>query len=101
MAKKMRLIDADALREQLEEAAASEWNQKASPYSWAYAIEGFIDDIDFIPTVDAAPVTRCKDCRRCEIVDETQRYFCRRPLGTIGYVPVQPDDYCSYGMHRQ
>ena len=97
----MRPIDADTLQTTYKIAAALEWCQKAAPPSWAYAFKCFIDYIDLRPTLDAVSVVRCKDCRHCEIVDETQRYFCRRPLGSIGYVPVKPDDHCSYGMHRQ
>ena len=56
---------------------------------------------DVIRCLDCSRVIRCRDCRHCEIVNETQRYFCRRPLGVVGYVPVQPDDYCSYGQDRR
>ena len=50
---------------------------------------------------DMVEAVRCKDCRFCEVVDETQRYFCRKPLGAIGYIPVKPDDFCSYGEERK
>lgn len=57
--------------------------------------------LDKQPTVDAVEVVRCKKCRHCEIVDETQRYFCRKPLGVCGFVPVNPDDFCSYGELKE
>lgn len=46
-----RLIDADALTEMCQEMQRIEWNNKASPHSWAYAYESFEDDIDNAPTI--------------------------------------------------
>ena len=103
----MRLIDADALRKRMfsyyncvnEHTSKSTYRgDTLMNYEVADMIEYCIDDA---PTVDAVEVVRCKDCRHCEIVDETQRYFCCRPLGTIGCVPVQADDYCSYSAPRK
>lgn len=45
--------------------------------------------LDYMDTVDAVPVTRCKDCAHL--------------YGTLctvcGLLP-QPDDFCSYGERR-
>ena len=46
-----RLIDADKLRATLRRWTEDEWNQKASPVSWAYAYEDLIDLIDDAPTI--------------------------------------------------
>lgn len=46
-----RLIDADKLRAILRRWTEDEWNQKASPVSWAYAYEDLIDLIDDAPTI--------------------------------------------------
>lgn len=46
-----RLIDADKLRATLRRWTEDEWNQKASPVSWAYAYEDLIDLIDDTPTI--------------------------------------------------
>ena len=46
-----RLIDADALDKKCEEMRSIEWNNKAAPYSWAYAYENFQDDIENAPTI--------------------------------------------------
>ena len=46
-----RLIDGDELRATLRRWTEDEWNQKASPVSWAYAYEDLIDLIDDAPTV--------------------------------------------------
>lgn len=46
-----RLIDGDKLRATLRRWTEDEWNQKASPVSWAYAYEDLIDLIDDAPTI--------------------------------------------------
>ena len=91
MANEKRLIDANALIS----------NLRTFKGLGAFVAETLVRFVKKQPTVDAAPVTRCKDCRFCEVVDETQRYFCRKPLGAIGYIPVKPDDFCSYGEERK
>ena len=54
-----RLIDADALDKKCEEIRSFEWNNKAVPYSWAYAYESFQYDIKDAPTIiEAEP---CND----------------------------------------
>ena len=45
------LIDRDALAKMCQEMQSVEWNNKAAPYSWAYAYESFESDIDNAPTV--------------------------------------------------
>lgn len=51
-----RLIDADALIVHCKEMQSIEWNNKASPYSWAYAYENFESDIEDAPTILEAEV---------------------------------------------
>lgn len=46
-----RLIDGDKLRATLRRWTEDEWNQNASPVSWAYAYEDIIDLIDDAPTI--------------------------------------------------
>ena len=64
----MRLIDADALLKWL-----SEWELQEAPW-WgangygdakvAETIKEAIDAVEQMPTIDAVPVVRCKDCKR-------------------------------------
>ena len=51
-----RLIDAVKLIALCEEMQGIEWNNKAAPYSWAYAYESFENDIDNAPTIIEAEV---------------------------------------------
>lgn len=90
----MRLIDADeALRlfgEEYEETKELIHNGETQLDNLA---EGFTEADHIIkyvlPTVDAVPVVRCKDCAHL--------------YGTLctvcGLLP-QPDDFCSYGERR-
>ena len=78
-----RLIDADAL---IKEANSD----------GAY---GYVDakQIADAPTVDAAPVVRCKDCKHYEIHKPKVLENCERN----GYIiPMKPDDFCSYGERK-
>lgn len=52
------------------------------------------------PAVDAVPVVRCKDCRRCDgfprkEIEPNEIGICR-----INRMAVKPDDFCSYGERR-
>jgi hypothetical protein len=53
------------------------------------------------PIVDAVPVVRCAECRRC-FVKETIRY--KQPMWLCMRddlnVCVHPHDFCSYGKRR-
>lgn len=55
MAKK-RLIDANALTDKCRQICADDWNKRAAPCCWSDAYEGFIEDIEEAPTVDAVEV---------------------------------------------
>ena len=49
------------------------------------------------PTVDAAEVVRCKDCKYYEIHKPKVLENCERN----GYIiPMKPDDFCSYGERK-
>lgn len=60
-------------------------------------------------TIDAVPVVRCKDCKRC--VHFENELICNHALptkslaqylqmGTNIMAIVQPNDFCSYGERR-
>ena len=52
----MRLIDADALTEFIDDGHLNNPNEKL------YSENDIREMIDMMPTVDAVPVIRCKDC---------------------------------------
>lgn len=91
-----RLIDADAL--------AYEILSK-------YGADGGTEDVNTIyemiidaPTVDAVEVVRCKECDSYVEVawwfdDEGKKKECHCCVAHS--IPVQPNDYCSYGERRE
>lgn len=90
----MRLIDADeALKlfgEEYEKTKELIHNGETQLDSLA---EGFTEADHIIkyilPTVDAVPVVRCKDCK----------YLYGTICAFCGLLP-QPDDFCSYGEYQ-
>lgn len=49
--------------------------------------------IDELPTIDAVPVVRCKDCR-------WSRGFATFACPMVGRVNLKDDDFCSRGERR-
>ena len=85
----MRLIDAYSAKE------AIEYTLVGDAASMAERV------IDRQPTVDAVPVVRCKDCKRC-FKHTTKRnrqkmWICIRNEVDVC---VRPDDFCSYGERK-
>ena len=78
----MRLIDADV---------ASRWMEQNEAYMDAEILRA-------IPTVDAVPVVRCKDCKYAYINSYSAasgNAFCSTSANV-----TQQDDFCSYGERR-
>lgn len=71
----MRLIDADALIERMKK-------DPLFPLVERYGVTGVIEAA---PTVDAAPVVRCRNCR----------FFDKVPGGTYGYCHAAKHGFCS------
>jgi hypothetical protein len=93
----MRLIDADALFKKVPYGDI-EHDVKISKCG---AIADICTWILTAPTIDAVPVVRCAECKRC-FVKETKRHkqpmwICMR--GDLN-VCVHPHDFCSYGERR-
>ena len=83
----MRLVDADV---------ADKWMRQNN---------AFIDSaiLKAIPTVDAVPVVRCRDCKRfnhytmeCESDDVATDH----EDGASFSINFGPDDFCSYGQRK-
>ena len=99
----MRLIDADALYDDLYETMGEDEVLERIPPCY----------VDDAPTVYAVPVVRCRECEhaeRYERTDGTAGYYCGHPQNTFAYgeywdrvfKPVkEADDFCSYGERRE
>ena len=86
----MRLVDADAMREDWLENGENEY---------VYDTNAILDSIDEQPTIDAVPVVRCKDCKR--------RHWYQEPChGKSVHVcreldaEVTTDFFCAAGERR-
>ena len=89
----MRLIDADALKQQIR--------QKIDPHNFSAVIAAgaFFGEVDKSLTVDAVPVVRCKDCvfwLRDEGHGSNGECECGCNDGWW-----LPEDYCSCGERRE
>lgn len=89
----MRLIDADALHDSIDKET----------YRHTY-IEQIHSIIDNAPTIEAEPVVRCKECDSYVEVawwfdDEGKKKECH--CCAAHSIPVQPNDFCSYGERRE
>ena len=86
MANEKRLIDANALMDDVEMDDA------------LYACLGAVDDVRFLvdsrPTVDAVEVVRCKDCVHSFVRYGENETYCGHPDGLNDR--LRPDDFCSY-----
>lgn len=78
----MRLIDANELRDTIENEHFGEYDDKETTF---YCI-------DTAPTVDAVPVVRCKDCK---YHDEGEYYIYCWVLKTK--CPDDSEFFCKYG----
>lgn len=96
-----RLIDADQMAVDESEAYMSAQVQITDDLKWLVnfaahsKIQRLIADA---PTVDAVPVTRCKDCKHsCE--DLGSLHCCS--FGPCVYSSVSPDFWCANGRRRE
>ena len=86
-----RLIDADAIIEDLELLAKHEESFRQS------VILGVVHTVKVRSTIDAVEVVRCKDCKHYEIHKPKVLENCERN----GYlIPMKPDDFCAYGERK-
>ena len=88
----MRLIDADTIP----------WcNYDLDNYLYFVGVDK--EYVDEIPTIDAVPVVRCKDCKwykRGIVFKDTM--FCYRPKedGDPLILIYKENDFCSYGERK-
>lgn len=95
----MRLIDADALIEKFNEKASIRDivsdEKTAERFVTFYVLA---DAVKQIPTVDAVPVIRCKDCKFRYWDDFLERYCCEY---FVEGVEALPNDFCSYAEKKE
>ena len=83
-----RLIDADAVRKQIDEKRPG----RAYEDAWALTV------LDNAPTVDAEPVVRCGECKYRYVDGDNVRFN----LCLLNHNKVQSNDwYCADGERRE
>lgn len=87
----MRLIDAEALRREIDYCDFDSQTDKLT----------ICQQINEAPAVDAELVTRCKDCKKSGQTESGKRY-CSEPMGAFyGCIPVEDDFFCSGGVRKE
>ena len=95
----MRLIDADALWEELNSIP---WENNADRDEIA------LPEICAAPTIDAVPVVRCKDCKWSRECNECEKKYlvngiliCTNSnMSEDNWNAMWPDDFCRYGEKK-
>lgn len=87
----MRLIDADKLEVISYKDTEGRENTFDEGVCW------MAEQIDKQPTVDAVPVTRCKDCKDFRQNNENDPYCANRR----GLDDPVPDGFCNYGKPKE
>lgn len=77
----MRLIDADKFILALMDASLSSADE-----------DTILDLVDSVPTADAVPVVRCKDCKYRDGTPGQPNILCAQ---------MHENDFCSYGECRE
>lgn len=81
-----RLIDADAL------AKFIDYGHLNNPDEKLYSENDIREMIDMMPTIDAVPVIRCKDCKH-RITANCERFGIKRY--------TQSDSFCSWAEPKE
>ena len=94
----MRLIDADAFIEKFDEKV--DMKERLIDERTAERFATFCalaDAVKEMPTVDAVPVIRCKDCTFGHYIDHGHMH-CLHPCGLTTNMS---DDFCSYAERKE
>lgn len=92
----MRLIDADALKEEL-----NNWAVDLTKSKFPHYIKDDADCIiDNAPAIDAVPVVRCKDCRHAVDYYHEGDCYCSNPKWGLNYFGGSWEFYCADAERR-
>lgn len=95
-----KLIDAEKLKDFLDELTREEWNKNVTT-SWANAFEELSELVESIAPIDAVPVVRCKDCAHSserELFPEDSRWKCKMAMGDEYH---DGNFFCAWGERRE
>lgn len=91
----MRLIDADALTEEIQNVYEEE---KSEDPKWAIGLRHSKRIVRDMPTIDAVQVVRCKDCKHCYVDFGNVRFN----VCELDHNEVQSGDwFCADGERKE
>ena len=90
-----RLIDADTLNMHLADIQLANRGWKDD---FCDTLDDIMQMVDDMPTVDAVPVVRCKDCIG-KVHWYKDDYGCT-VCGLSGFLGIEENDFCSCGERR-
>ena len=99
----MRLIDADALKEFIDDCGiCAICPQKAPRCSYDCDFPDVVTEkwnvaIDAQPTIDAVSVVRCKECKHGTYCEEAEMYICNANDQDL----YEAEHFCSYGERKE
>ena len=107
----MRLIDADALIDEVMERYCEDCSKRKGLKNgkWrvvysvgdvpcrACGIGDMMDEMDSAPTIDAVQVVRCKDCQYAHMSTDGSVKYCEVWFPDEAEY-IDGDDYCAYGV---
>ena len=91
----MRLIDADAIPYK-RDIVVTERLPRFGGFNGKMVYNVTKEELDAIPTVDAVPVVRCKDCKHRQYDSMDGSFYCG---GAFGGIETEADFFCKDGDH--
>lgn len=93
----MRIIDADELNK--FPIRLNHYDKEHGDEKYVFGVEAVLEYAEYLPTIDAVPVVRCRDCRHGIVDDEDfpNQYLCNHN----GCDWNCGEHYCSYGERRE
>ena len=97
----MRPIDADIFASELDFADADVCEEFPDDYcEFGFSKESIRKLLQDIPTVDAVPVVRCRECIHYEM-GVCLKIYDDGVASRYAWQERKPDDFCSYGERKE
>lgn len=88
----MRLINLDELMKY--PIRLNHFDKENGDINFVYGIESVLEYAEYLPIIDAVPVTRCKNCAKASHDSIFGKYFCQGK-------EVRPDHFCGDGERKE
>ena len=98
----MRLIDADAVIDELDEATnglEEEFPTDTQVKTFMCCVRMTACFIETAKTIDAEPVVRCEECKKWEGLGNGTG-ICRRSFNALYWIGTDATDFCSFAERK-